>query len=363
MKIKNSSHNVIIYRCGTIGDTIVSIPAMRIIRNHFKNASFFLMTAHDKDTKVWADEVLSEFGCFDDYITYTSSNLKSINGIIKLMKGIRSIRPDIVFYMASDKNSGFKIWRDRIFFIVSGARRFIPFYSSKITFWGRLKREDRVYPNETLRFLDALKDVGIDSDEVKFDLPIGAEHIERVNKFIAATSREDSQPLIGICPWSKQPAKRWPLDRYAELGQKLIDEFDTHIVIVGGQEEAEVSRAICKNWPDGRWSVAAGRLSILETAELLKRCVFYVGNDTGAMHLAAAVGTCCVAIFSAKDPPESWHPYGDGHVVIRKRVSCRNCYLIECHTQGLRCLTEISVDEVFLACKAVFEKQNVLIET
>ena len=351
-------NTVLIYRCGTIGDTIVSIPVIRIILNHFKNASFFLMTAHDRDAKIWADGILSEFGWFDGFITYTASDLTSLKGIVKLINKIRAVEPDVVFYMASDKNSGFKIWRDRIFFIISGAKRFIPFYSSKITYWGRLKKEDRVYPRETLRFIERLKDVGIDSDEVRFDLPIKAEHVEGVNRFIAGTRCADSRLLIGMCPWSKQPVKRWPLDRFAELGRRLIEELDAHIVIVGGREEDDISQTISKNWPDGCWRVSAGRLSILETAELLRRCAFYVGNDTGAMHMAAAVGTPCVAIFSAKDPPESWHPYGEGHVVIRKKVSCRNCYLMECREHRMKCLLEISVGDVWKNCKEVIVRKS-----
>jgi ADP-heptose:LPS heptosyltransferase len=88
-------------------------------------------------------------------------------------------------------------------------------------------------------------------------------------------------------------------------------------------------------------------------AELLRRCVMYVGNDTGPMHVAAAVGTRCVAVFGAQYPARCWHPYGDGHVVLRRRPPCRHCYLTECTQFQSRCVTETSVHEVRLACDRV----------
>ena len=91
---------------------------------------------------------------------------------------------------------------------------------------------------------------------------------------------------------------------------------------------------------------------MLESAELLRRATLYVGNDTGAMHLAAAVGTSCVAIFAAREPGRSWHPYGSAHVVLRRdEVPCANCYLTECTVEGLRCLTAIDVNAVWTACR------------
>jgi len=86
-------------------------------------------------------------------------------------------------------------------------------------------------------------------------------------------------------------------------------------------------------------------------AELLRRCVFYLGNDTGAMHVAAAVGTRCVGVFGAQYPETSWHPYGGDHVVIRRRPPCRNCFLTECTRYATRCLTDISADDVWAACE------------
>src|SRR5207244_13352223 len=90
--------------------------------------------------------------------------------------------------------------------------------------------------------------------------------------------------------------------------------------------------------------------TVFETTYYISRCTLYLGNDTGTMHLAAAVGTRCIAIFSARDHPGKWYPYGQGHVVIRKRVTCEGCLLTVLEEHGMRCRDEINVEVV---CQAV----------
>lgn len=351
---------ILIYRCGTIGDTIVSIPAINLLRRDFNKASFILMTANNDDGKIWANDVLKEFDWFNEFVTYLSSDLKKPNKLFSLIKKIRKINPDIVVYMSSDKNSALKILRDKIFFLFAGVKNFVPFYSSKVTFWGRLRRADRIYPMEAVRFVEGLRRLGINNHEVSFDLPIKEKHIRRVENLIQEISLDYHRPLIGMCPWSKQQAKRWPIERFSKLGERLIEEQNVNIAIVGGREEALIGQNISQNWPRGRWAIFAGKLSILETAELLRRCNFYVGNDTGAMHLAAAVNTPCIAIFSAREPPGSWYPYGKKNIILRKEVRCQNCYLSGCKKEKIECLDKITLEKVWLACKEMLENRKTI---
>lgn len=350
-----STKRILIYRCGTIGDTIVSVPAINLVREHFRGAKLALMTAHDLDGKMWADDVLREFGWFGHFITYTSSELKRPWRLLRLLREIRSFGADLVLHMSSDKNSELRVWRDRFFFLMAGAGKLTAFVSEKPGFWGRLKKGDRVYPKEVDRFVAGLEKIGIENGRVSFDLPLKECHGETVSRLLAKAGMDDCGPVVGLCPWGKQPANRWPIERFSELGRRIIRELHAKVAIVGGEEEAQVGEEIGRDWPEGQWAVFAGKLGILETAELLRRSAFYLGNDTGAMHLAAAVGTPCVAIFSARQPPESWHPYGSGHVVLRKHVPCRNCHLSVCNKDRIHCLERITVDDVFRACEKVLK--------
>ena len=347
----NDPSRILIYRCGAIGDTVVAIPAIRAVRNRYPDATFFLMTASGGGAVTWTDRVLSEFGWFADVVTYDAHDMDTPLGLLGIVKRVQALAPEMVVYLGTEKNSLLKIWRDQIFFRLAGVRKFVGTYSNKITFWGHLRRAPRLYPREVDRLLDEISRRGIPSEEVRFDLPIGPGHFASVKAILNQTDIDLGRPMVAMCPGSKQAIKVWPEERFAEVGRRLIVEAGVNVVIVGGSDEALVGARLVANWPGGRAVNLAQRLSILESSELLRRCVFYVGNDTGAMHLAAAVSTRCVAVFAAREPARSWHPYGDNHAILRKSVPCQNCYLSECVEEGLRCLLEITVDEVWAACQ------------
>src|SRR5205085_2524024 len=102
----------------------------------------------------------------------------------------------------------------------------------------------------------------------------------------------------------------------------------------------------------GTGTSAAGLLDVRTAAAVLARCRLFVGNDTGTLHLAAAAGTPCVGVFAAQDWPGRWQPYGLGHTVLRRPVPCEGCRLTVCTREGMRCLREITVEDVLAACRA-----------
>jgi len=342
---------ILVYRCGALGDTIVALPAMRALRDAFPHSELVLMTANDGAGILWTDEVVRDLGWFAHVVTYRAQELESVRGLWGVLGRVRALRPDLVVYLSSDHNSGIRMLRDRVFFRLAGVRRFVPASSAKVGFFGRLRRERCEYPYEVDRLLDALRRADIPVGAPRFDLPRRAAHVEQVAALLSASGVGTGRPLVAMCPGSKQGAKRWPLERYAVLGARLIDG-GADVAVIGGPDEARAAEVVARDWPAGRWTVLAGRLSVLESAEALRHAALYVGNDTGAMHLAAAVETPCVAIFAAREPGRSWHPYGSAHVVLRRDdTPCANCYLAECTVEGLRCLTAIDVDTVWAACR------------
>ena len=343
---------ILIYRPGALGDTIVAVPTIQALRRAYPDAALALMTVH-LDTGIWADQVLREFAWFDDVITYAPGDLRKPSRVVALWRRVRRFGADAVVHLSSEQNSPARILRDRAFFALAGIPQFVGGAAASVTWYGRRRTDDRLYPFEVDRLLAFAAEAGAAAPGRRpvFDLPIGDAARARVDALLDEPSFEPGRMLIGLCPGSRQPAKRWPVERYGTVGRRLIDTHDASIVVVGGEQERAVGEQIGRAWPQGRWLNAASRLSILEMAELLRRCVFYLGNDTGPMHVAAAVGTRCVAVFGAQYPENSWHPYGDDHIVIRRRPSCRNCFLTECTRHATRCLTEITADDVWAACE------------
>jgi len=151
-------------------------------------------------------------------------------------------------------------------------------------------------------------------------------------------------PGGGVNPRTRFELKRWPLAYFAELTRRLRAQ-GLRVLVLGLPEEVTAFRA------------AVGDLDGIETASgdlrlagaLLARCRACVANDSGLLHLAAAAGVPCVAIFGPTNP-EVWGPYGPGHRVVRHAVPCQPCY----HDDGVlpacrfehRCMRDLPVDEV-----------------
>ena len=195
-------------------------------------------------------------------------------------------------------------------------------------------------------------------DEIEFSLPISGKERSRIDALWREAGIPARALLIGLGPGSKMAAKQWPLQRFIEVGRDLLVNLPgCWLIIFGGPGDRELGNKIRDVLGD-RVINAAGRLSVLESAEALRRCSVYVGNDTGVMHLAAAAGTPCVGIFSARDHPGRWEPYGLHHIVLRKEPSCAGCLLEVCIKHDMICLKEIRVSEVMHAIRYILRAKT-----
>ncbi|HKQ03899.1 MAG TPA: glycosyltransferase family 9 protein [Blastocatellia bacterium] len=187
----------------------------------------------------------------------------------------------------------------------------------------------------------------------EFGLPLSDKERSRIDLLWSERGIPDSALAIGIAPGSKMPAKRWPLEHFIEVGRWILDNYqESRLMILGGSEDHAQGQALQQALGE-RVVNLAGELSVLESAEALRRCRIYVGNDTGTMHLAAAAGIACVAIFSARDHPGRWDPYGSKHIVLRTEPACAGCLLEVCIEQNMRCLKEISAGRVIDAIQSL----------
>jgi ADP-heptose:LPS heptosyltransferase len=182
-------------------------------------------------------------------------------------------------------------------------------------------------------------------------LPRTVDERKNVDHWLARNHVPGDALLVAIGPGSNMPAKKWPIERFQMVVASLIKRFDVVPVILGAASDRELGLELVKAC--GRGIVAAGELGIREGVELLARCVLFLGNDTGTMHMAVSAGTPVVAVFAATDMPGRWEPYGPGHKSFRLTVDCEGCLLRECVREGMRCLLGISIDDVAAACRDV----------
>jgi len=148
---------------------------------------------------------------------------------------------------------------------------------------------------------------------------------------------------------SKVEVKDWGEINWANLLTRISGSYpELGLVLVGTSEERARSGRVAANWNGPKLNLC-GLTPPRITAAVLMRSILFVGHDGGPMHLAAATGVPCVAIFSARTKPGEWFPAGTGHHVIYHQTDCYGCRLDQCDKHKKKCIMTISVDEVFEA--------------
>ncbi|MBN1558894.1 glycosyltransferase family 9 protein [candidate division KSB1 bacterium] len=341
----STKFKVLVFHIGHLGDTVMTLPALRAVKSYFGDAEYTLLTDRFlTGNRVSAAHVFAGSGYFDRTLFFLKS--KKLNTILRtlslfwLAPRLRWMKFDALVYLAPSRRSRRQLDRDRRLFRWVGIRALFGMN-------GYLSPADDKMPlHEADLLLARLKADGIPvppEGAAEFHLNLGQDEKKFVDDWLQSCGNQHvGKKVVAFAPGAKMQSKRWGAARFGALGIKLIKKYDIFPIIFGGIEDRPLAQMLLKSWRRGY--NAAGYLSVRQAAEALSRCDFYIGNDSGPMHLAAAVNTRCVAIFSARDVEGKWHPYGKGHLVFRSRTKCQGCLLEHCdHRSCLRRITPLAV--------------------
>jgi ADP-heptose:LPS heptosyltransferase len=174
----------------------------------------------------------------------------------------------------------------------------------------------------------------------------------------------NGRPAIAVSVGTKLQANDWGRDNWRALLARLAEMYPSYaLVLVGAAEEREASEFAAQGWREvdaarkkpGPVVNFCGALTPRQSAAVLARAAIFLGHDSGPVHLAAAVQTPCVAIYSARNKPRIWFPYGAKHRVVYHRVDCWGCGLETCIVEQKKCLTSIPVEEVVTEVQHLLE--------
>jgi heptosyltransferase-1 len=165
------------------------------------------------------------------------------------------------------------------------------------------------------------------------------------NRIESGGRRKPGRRFVAVNPVAFWETKLWEDEKFAELCDRLREELGIGIVLTGG-EAGPLDRIRAMMTTEA--VNLGGRTTLRELACLYRQAALVITTDSGPMHLAAAVGTPVIALFGPTDPVRTG-PYGPGHRVIRRGLDCMPCFRRRCDTP--RCMTEISVEEVFEAVR------------
>lgn len=342
---------VLIYRLGSIGDTIVALPSLHLIVHAFPDAERWMLTNFSVSSKAAPmSEVLNGTGLVHGYLEYPIG-VRDPRGLLRLRREIRRLRPEALVYMAASRGR-LKALRDVAFFRGCGIRRVIgvPYTGGNQE---PLQASEARYEYEGARLLRCLRGLGevrLD-DPAAFDLRLSDSERARARDVLGPGM--GGRPLVAASVGAKVEVKDWGDTNWAALLERLGQVLPgAALVLLGAPVERQRSEALLRHWP-GVGVNLCGRLSVRESAAMLEQARVFIGHDSGPMHLAAAVGTPCVAIFSSRNLPGEWFPYGQMHRVLYRPIECQGCKLEVCTERQKACINSITVDEVLAALHGV----------
>ena len=339
-----NTRRVLIFRLGSLGDTIVALPAFHLIAKAYPAAQRWVLTQTNADPKAASlPQILAGSGLVHGFIQYPLRT-RAPRELLRLRREIRRFRPDVLVYLAEPRG-WLRTQRDALFFRSCGIRRLIGVPYSRDLRHRRQLETDR-FEFEGARLLRCLRPLGnaaIDADG-SFDLGL-TEH-EKTAARAALHPLPPSRSVLMLSIGAKVDVKDWGDENWSALLRRLAGPLcEWSLVALGAGVERERSARLLAAWP-GQSLNLCGELSVRESAAVLERARLFVGHDSGPMHLASAVGTTCVAIFSSRDLPGEWFPRGRQHRVLYTDVPCRGCRLDTCVRYAKMCIASIRVEDV-----------------
>ncbi len=221
-------------------------------------------------------------------------------------------------------------------------------------FWFRyLKSTSALRRTAGFNLVDIYKNaVGGDPDAKRLFFHLSDEHRNRAESLLGVEKQDKAKKYLAFQLGASSPGRCWPIDRFAALGDTLQRQTGVTIVVVGSSNETWMSIELSKQM-QAKPIDLTGKTNLAELAAVLNRCSLLVTNDTGTMHLAAAVGTPCVALFLESANPYQTGPYGEGHIICSPEQDCFPCPT-NYHCPDKKCLERLSVETIYaLICQMI----------
>jgi heptosyltransferase-2 len=327
-----------------VGDAIMALPALRAVRARFPEAEIAILA------RAYVADLYREQRVCDRLIIYDSHGEHAgLSGGERLARELREQKFDKALLLQNAFDAAWIAWRagiqERIGYARDG-RSLLLTKAVKVPRTGETPVHETHYYLELLRragWIEELPKEGF----IRFD--VSEERRRRgAEILIEAGARPHALRIAVGAGASFGAARCWPAERFAETANRLAEQADADIVLFGTAGEAAVTSAIAQRLRKPAIDLT-GKTTIAELPGALSQCHLFIGNDSGVMHVAAAVGLPVVGIFGPTDPFGTG-PMTPRRAIVQEKPYCSPCFLRRCPTDH-RCMTAIAVEAVEAAAK------------
>ncbi|MDQ7052393.1 MAG: lipopolysaccharide heptosyltransferase II [candidate division KSB1 bacterium] len=339
--------NILIVQTAFIGDVILAEPLIANTRLQFPESNVDVLVIPATANLLQAHPDIRQLIVYDK-----RGRDRGLRALIRLIRTLRAARYDLALVPHRSLRSAFLVF-------AAGIATRVGFETSA----GRWLFNVRVPYREThevCRNLELLAPFGARPVYQMPRVHCAETDVENAEAAIGPTGR----PRVAIAPGSVWATKRWPLERFVALAEKLASDLDSQIILIGGPGDANLAAPFEQTLGD-RCTNLIGKLSLRESVAALRQCAVLVSNDSAPTHLGVAAGCRVVTVFGATVPRFGFYPYGSQHRVIEteRELACRPCGIHgghRCPTGTFECMLSIPVERVFNTVKALLEETGAL---
>lgn len=331
--------NILIRSVNWIGDAVMTVPALDAIRRQFPRAEITLLA------NPLVAQLFSPHDAVDRVLVFDRKLHRGVLGRFRLAAELRRHSFDLAILFPNSFEAALIPWLAGIPLRLgkkSDGRSLLLSHG----FPPRLLAPD---DHQVLNYLTMLNYFGIEAVPPLLHLRTTAAEDQQAAELLAAHGIGATDLLLGINPGATYgSAKRWYPDRFAQVAGILAQRRGCRVVVFGGPGETAMAGEI-EQLLGGHCLNVAGATTVRQLLALIKRCNFFITNDSGPMHIAAAFGVPLVAVFGSTDH-RTTSPYFDRGVIVRKDTVCAPCMKRECPTDH-RCMTAITAADVVAAAE------------
>lgn len=340
---------ILIIRTDRIGDVLLSTPAIKALRRKFPQSYIAMMVRPYARDIVLGNPYLDEVIIYDKYAAQ-----RKFWKSIRFAWSLREKKFDLALILHPTNRVHMAAFLAGIKKRVGFNRNLSFLLTDKI---GHRKQEGQKHELEYT--LDVIRSLGIEVEDKALFMPVRKDSEMHIDEFLAAQGIERGEKLIALHPGASCPSKIWPKERFAQVADRLSEQFKVKIAVVAGPDDVDTGKGVI-GLMHSACIDATGKTTVSQLASLLRRCCLFVSNDSGPVHIASAVGVPVVAIFGRSQPglsPLRWGPTGRHDIVLHKDAGCQACLAHNCQ-KGFACLKSISVQEVLSAAEDLLKQKT-----
>jgi len=345
-RVQDNYKRILIVRTDRIGDVLLSTPVIKVLRDYYPNAYIAMMVGP------YAKDIVDGNPYLDEVIIYDKDGKhKSWRRSIKFAQNLKKKRFDLAIILHPTN-------RVHMVTFFAGIRRRIGYGRNfRFLLTDRIKHTKQLGQKHELEYaLDLVRYLGIEPKDKTLFMAIKPESEAWVEELFKQQGIKKTDRLLAIHPAASCPSKIWPNERFADVATRLIERYGFRVLVIAGPKDLALAGSVIKHMHHPVINLA-GRISVSQLASVLKRCNLFISNDSGPVHIAAALGTPVISIFGRNQKglsPTRWGPTGKKDKILHKEVGCIECLAHNC-TKEFACLKAITVDDVIKAADSILK--------